>query len=146
VPDNAFLVDDEGGAAADEAFLIKHAVGSDRLSFDVTEQGETHTYIFLKALVGGKAVNADAYDLRVALFEVSDISLICLQFFRSTPCEGQHVEGQGHVLFATEVTEFNGLSIRVSEREIWSHVPDMKMCLRGGRLLGGCSTITVHRV
>jgi hypothetical protein len=78
VPDNPVFVYDKSSAAADKPLLVKDAVGSDHLSLDVAEQGERHPYIFLEAIVGGVAVNADADDLCVALFEIGDISLIRL--------------------------------------------------------------------
>lgn len=78
VPDNAVFVDDESGAAADEPLLVEDAVSLDHLPLDVAEQWECHPYVFFEAVVGGVAVNTDADDLRVALFEVGNISLICL--------------------------------------------------------------------
>ena len=78
VADDPVLVDDEGGAAADEPLLVEDTVSPDHLTLDVAQEREGHSDVFLKAFVGCVAVNADAYNLCVALLEVGDISLICL--------------------------------------------------------------------
>lgn len=75
---NPFLVDDEGRAAADESLLVEDAVGFDYLSLHIAKQRKCHSYVFGKTLIGGKAVNTDADDLRVGLLEIGDISLIRL--------------------------------------------------------------------
>ena len=76
--DDPILVDDEGGAAADEPLLVKDAVSLDHLSLDVAEQWERHPDVFLEAVVSGVAINTDADDLRITFLEIGDISLIRL--------------------------------------------------------------------
>src|SRR5207244_2103908 len=76
--DDALLVDDERGAGAEHPLLVEDAVVFDGLAFEVTEEGEGNLNVFGEALVGGRAVNADAEDLSVISFEFGDISLIRL--------------------------------------------------------------------
>jgi len=131
VADDTVLVYDEGGAAADEPLLVEDAVGFDRLPLDVAQQGEGHADVLLEPLVGGITIDADPDDLRVALLEIGDISLIRLQLFRSTACEGQHVEGERDVLLAPEIRELNGLALGVGEGEVRRGVADLQV--RRGR-------------
>ena len=67
--------------------------------------------------VSGIAVHANAEHLCVCCFEFGDISLIPLQFFRSTPGEGQDIESEDHILLAFEVTQFvsNRLAVCVDD-------------------------------
>ncbi len=76
--DDPIFVYHEGGTAADEPLLVKDAVGSNYLSLDVAEQGESHPYVFLESLVSSVAIHTDADDLRVTFLEVGNISLIRL--------------------------------------------------------------------
>jgi hypothetical protein len=145
VPDNSFLVDDERRAAADKPFLIEDAVGFDRLSLDVAEQREGHSYIFLETFVSGVAVNTDADDLRISFLEVGDISLIRLQLLRSTAGKSQHVEGERDVLLSPKVAELDGLPVGIGEGEIGSHVPNFELRLRSAWLLRGRATDTIAR-
>jgi hypothetical protein len=141
--DDAVFVDDESCSAANEPLLVEDAVGFDHLPLDVAEQGKGHAYVFLEAVIGGVAVNADADDLRVALLEVGDISLIRLQFLRSTACEGEHVKGERNVFLATEIRKLNCLTVRVCESEIGRSVSDLELRLRSARLLRAAATAAV---
>ena len=78
VADDPVFVYDEGGATTDEPLFVEDAIGSNYLSLDVAEQGESHPNVFLESLVGGVAIHTDADDLRVGLLEVGNISLIRL--------------------------------------------------------------------
>jgi hypothetical protein len=141
--DDPVFVYDESGTAANEPLLVEDAVSLDHLSLDIAEQWECHPYVFLEAVVSRVAVNADADDLCVRFFEFGNISLIRLQLFRSTAGEGEHIEGERDVLLSPKIRELDGLSIRVSENEIGCHLPDLELCLRGTRLLRGCTAVTV---
>ena len=143
--DDSVFINYESGAATDEPLLVKDAVSFDHLSLHVAEQGEGHPYVFSKPPIGGEAVNTDADDLRVALFEIGEISLIRLQLLRSTPCEGQHVEGERDVLLPTEITEFDRLPLRVCESEIRSHLTDLELRLWSALLLRGRAAVTCIR-
>lgn len=78
VADDPVLINDEGGAAPDEALLIEDTVSPDHLPLDVAQEREGHSDVLLETIVGCIAVNADADDLGIALLEVGDISLIRL--------------------------------------------------------------------
>ena len=145
VADDPVFVNDECGAGANKPLLVKDAVGSDYLSLDVAQQRESHTDVFLETIVGGVAVNADTDNLRVALFKVGNISLIRLQFLRSTSGEGEHVEGERNVLLAPEVAELDGLSIRVCEGKVGCHVTHLELRLWGAWLLRSCAAVTRTR-
>jgi hypothetical protein len=134
---DSVFVDDEGRTASDEPLFVKDAVGLDHLSLHVAQQWECYSDVFLEAVVGSVAINTYADDLRVALLEVGNISLICLQFLRSTAGKSQHVKGERDVLLSTEIRELDGLSVRVGEGEIGRRVSDLKLRLRGARRLGG---------
>lgn len=133
--DDPVFVDDESRSATDKSLLVEDAVGLDYLSLDVTEQGESYTYVFLEAVVSSIAVNADADDLRITFLEIGNISLIRLQFLRSTAGESEHVEGKRDVLLATKIAELDWLPVRVGESEIGRTVSDLELRLRGAQVL-----------
>jgi hypothetical protein len=135
MPNDPVFVNDESCAATDKPFLVEDTISLDHLPLDVAQQWECHPYVFLKAVVSGVAINTNADDLRITLLEIGNISLICLQLFRSTAGEGQDVEGECDALLAPEIAELNRLSVRVGESEIGRHVADLELCLRGARLL-----------
>jgi hypothetical protein len=103
VPDDAVFINGEGGARAVASLFIKDAVVFNYLPLEIAEQGESHADVFLEAFVGRVAVHANSQNLCIALLEVGDISLIRLQLLRSTTGESQHVEGEHHILLATEI-------------------------------------------
>ena len=103
VLNNSLLVDDECGSIAEALFFIKDSVIFDHRSLEITEQWKRYTDVLCKTAVGRNAVDADAEDLSLCSFEFSDISLIRLQFFRSTTGESQHIEGQHHIFLSPEV-------------------------------------------
>lgn len=91
--DDPIFINDESRPAANESLLVEDAVLPDHLPLDVGEKRECHADVFLEAIVSRIAVNADAQNLRVILLEFGNISLIRLQFLRSTARKGKHVEG-----------------------------------------------------
>ena len=89
---DAFFVHDERGARGNAAVLVKDTVVLNHLAFEIAEQREGNSDILGEAFVSGKAVNTDPEHLRLRSIEFGDISLIRLQFFRSTTGEGQYIE------------------------------------------------------
>lgn len=100
---DSIFINGEGGARPVPALFVKDAVIFHHLALEITEQGKSHSYVFLEAFVRRVAVNTDSQNLRVALFEFGNIRLIRLEFLRSTAREGEHVEGQHHILLAAKV-------------------------------------------
>ncbi len=92
VTDYPVLVYDESSTASDESFFVEDTIRSDHLTLYVGEERECDSYVLLESSVGGVTVNRNAQNLRVILFEVGNISLIRLQFLRSTARKGKHVE------------------------------------------------------
>ena len=76
--------------------------------------------------VGKTAVDADAEDLRVRLFECGDISLICLELLRSPPGESQNVECKYDIFLSTKVTQLRFLAFRVRQGKVRRAVADTK--------------------
>ena len=103
VLNDSLLVDDEGGSVAEALFLIKDSVILHHRSLKITEQWKRYTDVLCKTAIGGNAVDADAEDLSFCAFEFGDISLIRLEFSRSTTGEGQHIEGQHHIFLSPEI-------------------------------------------
>lgn len=93
VPDDAFLVHDERGAVGEAALFVEDPVFLGSCSLEIAEERVSDLKLLGIFLVGKTAVNADAENLSVGLLEFGDISLIRLEFLRSTAREGQYVEG-----------------------------------------------------
>jgi hypothetical protein len=144
VADDALFVNNEGRAASNEPLLVEDTVSLHHLALEVAQKRESHPNIFLEPLIGRVAVNTDAQDLRVALLEIGDISLIRLQLLSSTTREGEHVKGQGDVLLTTEIREPDRIPLRVRKSEVGGRVTNLEVRLRGTRL-GSRSRVTVIR-
>jgi hypothetical protein len=69
----------------------------------VAEKRERNPNLLCKSGVGCGTVNANSQDDCVARFELGQISLIGLEFFRSTTRESQHVKRQNDVLLPAKV-------------------------------------------
>jgi hypothetical protein len=129
------LIDDEGGAIAEALFFIKNSVVFNHGSLKVAQQWKGYPDVLCKTAVGRNAIDADAEDLCICSFEFGDISLIRLQFFRSTTGEGQHIKCQHHIFLSLEIAQLHLLPGRTWQREIRRRVTDLQVRLRRGRLL-----------
>ena len=103
VLNDAVFVYDKCGSIAEALLFIKNAVVFHHSSFEITEQWKRNADVLRETPVGRNAVDADAENLSIGSFEFGDISLIRLQFFRSTTGEGQHIEGQYHIFLSSEI-------------------------------------------
>jgi len=135
VPDDAFFVDQEGGAISEALLLVEDAVVFHDGAFEVAEDRKCYLDLFCEFAVGGDAVNTEAEYLSVVGFEFGDISLIRLQFLRSTAGECQHINRQHDIFLTFEIAQFVRLSVSGAKREIRGRVTDLQMRL-WGRLLG----------
>jgi len=106
VLDFSFLIDDDRGALRPFVFFALHvvrlhdAVRDEDLFVHVAEERESYLDFFGEGGVGGGTVDADSEDNRITCFELGQISLIGLEFFRSTTCECQDVEGKDDVFLS----------------------------------------------
>jgi len=125
------LIDDEGGTIAEALFFIKNSVVFNHSSLEVAQQWKRYPDVLCKAAVGRNAIDADAENLCICSFEFGDISLIRLQFFRSTTGKGEHIEREYHVFRALEVVKVNLLAFSIGKREVGSGLAHLQM--RPGR-------------
>ena len=93
VPDDAFLIHHERGAVGESALFVEDSVLLGDGSFEVAKERVSDLKLLGILLVGKPAVNADAENLSVGLFEFGDISLIRLKLLRSPAREGEYVKG-----------------------------------------------------
>ena len=103
MPDDAFFVDQEGGAISKPLLLVKDAVLLDHGAFEIAEEWEGNSDLFCEFAVGGNAVYTHSENLSFGIFELGDISLIRLQFLRSTTCESEHIDREHDILLALEI-------------------------------------------
>jgi hypothetical protein len=92
VLDDALFIDYKGRAVSEPFLLIQNPVVLGDGSHEVAQKRKLDPNLLSEDFVRGRTVNADAQDLRTALLEFGDISLICLQLRGSTPSEGEHVK------------------------------------------------------
>ena len=93
VPDDAFLVHDERGAVGESARFVEDSVFLGNGPLEIAEERVGDLKLLGILFVGKSAVNADAENLSVGLFEFGDISLIRLKLLRSPAREGEYVKG-----------------------------------------------------
>ena len=132
VLDDAVAIHHKGGPSGQAVILVQDAVILGDLVGHIAEQGKVHADFIGEFLVGYETVDTDAQNLSSGGFEFGDISLIRLEFLRSTTGKSEHVKSQHHVL-ALEVAQLDLLAILVAHGEVRGLVAHLQMCgWRGG--------------
>ena len=111
LPNDAFFIDQEGGAISKALFLVEDAIVFNDSTFEIAENRKCNSELFCEFAVGGNAVDTHSEGLSLIAFELGDISLIRLQLLRSTPGEGQYVNRKYDVFLAFEIAQLVSLSI-----------------------------------
>ena len=137
VLNNSLGIDHKRGPIAEALIFIENPVILYHRSFEIAEERERDADVLREPFISGNAIHADAENLSIGSFEFGDISLICLQLFRSTTGEREHVEREHNVLLTFEVTELDFLSSGAGKREIRRCVADLQCCFWRRRLLRG---------
>ena len=103
VPDDAFFIDQEGGAISKALLLVEDTIILDHGAFEIAEDGERNSNLFCEFAVGGNTVDTHSKNLSLVGFEFGDISLIRLQFLRSTTGKGEHIDRQYDIFLTFEI-------------------------------------------
>jgi len=103
VPDDAFFIDQEGGAISKALLLVEDAIVFNYSAFEIAENGKCNSELFCEFAVGGNAVDTHSEDLSLIRFELGDISLIRLQLLRSTTGKGEHIDRQYDIFLTFEI-------------------------------------------
>jgi len=135
VLNDSVLVDDKRGAISEALLFVKNPVVFDDCSFEIAEERKGDADVLREAAVGRNAVDTNTENLSIVAFEFGDISLIRLQFLRSTTGECQHIKGQHHILFSFEIAEFHFFAGGAGKCEIRRGVANFQSRLRRDRLL-----------
>jgi hypothetical protein len=136
VPDDAFFIDQEGGAISKALLLVEDAVVFNNSAFEIAEDGECNSELFCEFAVGGNAVDTHSEDLSFVSFELGDISLIRLQFLRSTAGKGEHINRQHDIFLTFEIAQLVRLAVGGAQGEVRSLVSDLQVCMWWRWLLG----------
>ena len=118
VPDDAFLVHHKRGPVGESALFVEDSVFLGNGSLEITEERVSDLKLLGIFFVGKSAVDADAENLSVGLFEFGDISLIRLELLRSTAGKRQNVKRQDDVLLSSEFTELDFLALGVRQSKV----------------------------
>ena len=138
MPDDAFFVDQEGGAISKALLLVEDSIIFNDGAFEIAEDWERNSELFCEFAVGGNAVDTHSENLSLVSFEFGDISLIRLQFLRSTTGKGEHINRQHDIFLTFEIAQLVSLAIGGAKREVRSFVSDLQVCMWWSRLLGQC--------
>jgi len=130
VLNDSIFVDNKSGPIAEALFFNKDPVILDHCTFEITEQWKRNTDVLREAPVGRNAIDADTKNLSLGSFEFGDISLIRLQFFRSTAGKRQNIKSQHNIFLSFEVTQLHLVSGSAWQRKVGSHVTNFQVCLR----------------
>ena len=125
---DAFFIDQKGGAIAEALLLIEDAVVFDDGAFEIAEDRESYSKLLCEFTVGRNTVNTHSENLCLVAFKFGDISLIRLQLLRSTTGERQNVNSKYDVLLAFEVAKLVRLSVGGTELEVRGLVADLQVC------------------
>jgi hypothetical protein len=151
VLDFAFLVYDDGGAPRPFEIIALHgiffqdAIIGEDLAVHVAEQRDGDADLLGEGGVGGGTVDADSEDDGVAGFELGLISLIGLEFLRSTTRESQDVEGENDVFLAAEIAQLDRLPLVAEKREIRCDIAHLQGRLGNGVLLSRGGKLRRHQ-
>jgi len=138
VPDDAFFIDQEGGAISEALLLVEDAIVFNDGSFEIAENRECNSNLFGEFTVGGNAVDTHSENLSLVCFEFGDISLIRLQFLRSTTGKGEHINRQHDIFLTFEIAQLVLFPVSGAKREVRSFVSDLQVCMWWSWLLGQC--------
>jgi hypothetical protein len=136
--DDAFFIDQEGGAISKALLLVEDAIVFNDSAFEIAEDGKCNSELFCEFAVGGNAVDTHSEDLSLISFEFGDISLIRLQFLRSTTGKGEHVDRQYDIFLTFEIAKLVLLSVSGAQREIRSFISDLQVRMGWSWLLSQC--------
>lgn len=113
VLDFSFFVYNDGGAPRPFEIVTLHviffedAIIGEGLAVHVAQERHGDADLLGECGVGGGTVYADSEDDGIAGFELGLISLIGLEFFRSTTGESQDVESENDVFLAAEIAQLD---------------------------------------
>jgi hypothetical protein len=111
VPNDSFFIDHEGGTISKALLLNKDSIVFHHSAFEIAEDRKSNSKLFCKFTIGGNTVYTHSEYLGFGCFEFGDISLIRLQFLRSTTGECEYIHRQHHILLAFEVAQLVSISI-----------------------------------
>ena len=126
VLDHTVLINDKRGAVRHREFVIQNAVLGCGFACEIAKEGEGDADLLSVCFIGKLAVNTDSQNLRSGSFELGNISLICLEFFRSTTRKRKDVKCQHHILFAEKLTERNLVAVLIGQCEVRRLVADLE--------------------
>ena len=115
---DALFVNYEGRAVGRTPFRVQYSIERRNLAFEIAQQGIGDFQVFRITLVCISAVDADSQHRSSDILEFGDISLIRLQFLRSTARESKNVESQHDVVFLAKIGELRLVALVVRKREV----------------------------
>ena len=119
------FVDHKSCAITKALFFIEDSIVLHDGAFEIAEYWEGNAELFGELTVGGNTVYAKTKNLSVGCFKFGDISLIRLQFFRSTTSKRQNINRQHDIFLGFEVTELVSLAIGGAQCEIGRLIPNL---------------------
>jgi hypothetical protein len=135
------LVHDERGALRKLVIIaffvvsLQNPILFQDFSVHVAQEGKGHADLLGEGGVRGRRVNANSEYDGIARFQLGQISLIGLKFFRSTTGECQHVKRENHVLFPAIVAQFHWLPIICEQRKIRRRIAHFQVRLGNASIL-----------
>ena len=133
VLDNSILVDHQSNSVGKQAGEVENPVSLGGGLLGVTEEGEGGADLCREGPVGLRLVDTYPEHLRIRRREPGDISLIRLEFLRSTRRACPYVEGQDDGLLPPEAAELHDPALLVRQREIRRSVTNPQVGLRDKR-------------
>ena len=144
----SFLVHHDRGSLRPLVFAALHVVGlqnpvrSKDFMFMSLRRGKVTADLLCECGVCCGAVDADSEYDGVACFQLGHISLIGLQFLRSTTGKRQNVEGQDDVFLSAKITELHRLPVIRQQSEVRRNVSYLQVRLGNGVFLRRSGKLT----
>jgi len=118
VLDHTVFVNDKRGAMRHGKLVVQDSVLRRHIAGEIAQQRESYTYLFGIRFVRKLTVNANSEYLGSRLLEFGDISLIRLEFLRSTTGESEDIKSQDDILLSQELAERNFVAALIGKREV----------------------------
>ena len=125
--DDPLFIDHVGDPTSDAALFVEGSEGFGAVMCRKPTYGlESYTTVLGKGALSRRHVDADTPYLGVELLEFLIMLLEFLELPLSTTGEGSDVKGNDEVLFALEVADIHGLSVRSPEADVQCGLPDLR--------------------
>ena len=131
ISDLPVFIDHESRAIRHAGVLDEHAVGGRRFAFrEIAQERDRDVVLGRELALRRRIIGADSKNLRAAILEFSDTSLVRQKFLRSTTGERRGIEREHYRVLASKIRELDPAPLSRWQVEIGGGVAHLQSRLR----------------